>query len=205
MGRYAPKISAFNHILKKLEAVDDVPGCEFKPPTDVMFHRSDPMQMTAFYDGLKTVRKPDIILASRQAMIESQDGQPLTPTEPPRKPFDWHIPRLTEENKRRQKKLKRRHRMYTVHLSQYIPAASDVATTPSTKSTTDPWKRHAVVAEQKEEGEDEEGEEENDDEDGGEEEGDEEGGEESENEKGEEGKSISPAESLTVHPQYSTF
>jgi hypothetical protein len=149
VGRYAPKIRAFNHILKELETVDDVPGYEFKlkPYTDVMFHRSDPMPMTAMYDGLKTVRKPDIILASRQAMIKSQGGYALNPTEAPRVPFDWHIPRVTEENKRRQNKLERRHGMYTVHLSQYIPATSDVSTTPSTKPTTDPWKRNGVVTE----------------------------------------------------------
>lgn len=201
MGRYAPKIRAFNHILEALKNVD-LPGYEFEPPTDVMFHRNDPKQLKATHNGMGTVRKPDIILASKRAMMESQDGQPLTLTKPPRKPFDWHIPMVTEENNLRQKKLKGRHRVYTVPLSQYLPAASDVETTPSTKSTTDPWKRNRVVAEQTKEGEDEESEEEYDDEDGGGEDDDEEGGEESENE---EGKSISSPESLTAHPQYSTF
>ena len=210
MGRYAPKISAFNHILKELETVD-IPGYEFKPPTDVIFHRNDPMQMKATHNGMETVRKPDIILASRQAMIEAQDGQPLTPTEPPRKSFDWDIPRLTEENKRRQKKLKRHHHKYSVRLSQYILAASDVKLTPSTKSTTDPRKRDRVMAEQREEGGDEEGREENDEEGGeendeeGREENDDEGVEEGEDEKSEECKSVSSTESLTADPPYSAF
>jgi hypothetical protein len=91
-------------------------------------------------------------------------------------------------------------------LSQYIPAASDIKVTPSTKSTTDPRKRERVLAEQREEGEDEEGREENDDE-GGEEnddegggENDDEGVEEGEDEKTEECKSVSSAESLTADP-----
>lgn len=205
MGRYAPKIRAFNHILEALKDVD-LPGYEFKPPTDVIFHRNDPMQMKAIHNDMETIRKPDIILASRQAMIESQDGQPLNPTEPPRVPFDWHIPLVTEENKRRQKKLKRRHHKYSVRLSQYIPAASDVKVTPSTKSTTDPQKIDRVIAKQREEGEDEGGREENDDEggeenddEGGEENGDE-GAEEGEDEKCEECKRVSSAELLTADP-----
>jgi len=133
-GRYAPKITAFNHILKKLKLGTTQPvGCKFKQPTDVIFHRNDPKQMTSHYDDLKTIRKPDIILASRQEILDSQDRQRLDPSRAPRKSFDWHIVRASEENKF-EGPIDALPQEYSSHLSHYIAAADNVTTTPSTKA-----------------------------------------------------------------------
>ena len=44
--------------------------------------------------------EPDVILARKQVMINSQDDQDLAPEKPPLDPSDWHIPRFAEEYKR---------------------------------------------------------------------------------------------------------
>ena len=43
--------------------------------------------------------EPDVILARKQVMIDSQDDQDLAPEKLPLDPSDWHIPRFAEEYK----------------------------------------------------------------------------------------------------------
>jgi hypothetical protein len=123
--RYAPKILAFNHILKKLKDVEP-DGCKFRSPTDILFHHNDHKQMRSDYNGLETIRKPNIIMASKLAMKKSQGSLDLNLTSPLCCPFDWDSPRSTEENKCIQTKINHPPPMYSVHLSSYIPMADDV-------------------------------------------------------------------------------
>jgi len=61
-----------------------------------MLHRNDPKTMKAQYNDS---RKPDVILARKQVMIDSQGGLDLDLEKAPLDSFDWHIPMLTEEYK----------------------------------------------------------------------------------------------------------
>ena len=132
-GRYAPKIAAFNHVLTKLVLDTNKPaGCEFKKPTDIIFHRNDPKQMISQYNDPKTFRTPNIILASKQDVLKSQDRQRLNPVRA-RKSFDWHIVRAAEENKFGGP-IDNLPLEYSIRLSRHIPAAENVTTTPSTKA-----------------------------------------------------------------------
>ena len=133
-GRYAPKIAAFNHVLTKLELDTNKPaGCEFKQPTDIIFHRNDPKQMISQYNDPETFCTPNIILASRQDVLKSQDHRRLNLVRAPRKSFDWHIVRAAEENKFGGP-IDNLPLEYSIRLSRHIPAAENVTTTPSTKA-----------------------------------------------------------------------
>ena len=103
-----------------------------------MFHRNDPKYMKAQHSGMDTSRKPDVILAGKQDMIDSQGGRDLDPEKAPLDAFDWHIPMLTEEYKRVKNKLDTPPPSYSTKLSRYIPAATDVEKTPSKRAVTDP-------------------------------------------------------------------
>ena len=89
--------------------------------------------MVSQYNDLKTFRKPDIILASKQDVLKSQDRQRLNPVRAPHKPFDWHIVRAAEENKF-EDPIDNLPLEYSIGLSHHIPAADNVTTTPSTKA-----------------------------------------------------------------------
>ena len=137
MKRYAPKINAFNHTLEGLRAVRP-PGFEFKPPTDVMFHRNDPKIMNAVHSGMPTTRKPDVILARRQAIAASQKGGQLEPTRAPLLPFDWHMIDSPMEEKCYKKKIDPPPASYSTSLLLYIPAAKDVTKPLNTRPMPDP-------------------------------------------------------------------
>ena len=79
-----------------------------------------------------TFRTPDIILASKQDVLKSQDRQRLNPVRA-RKSFDWHIVRAAEENKFGGP-IDNLPLEYSIRLSRHIPAAENVTTTPSTKA-----------------------------------------------------------------------
>ena len=104
----------------------------------MIFHRNDPKSMKAQHNGMDTSRKPDVILARKQVMIDSQNGRDLDPEKGPLDPFDWHIPMLTEEYKRVKNELDIPPPSYSTKLSRYIPAATDIEKTPSKRAVTDP-------------------------------------------------------------------
>jgi len=68
-----------------------------------MFHRKDPKSMKAQHSGMDTSRKPDVILARKQVMIDTQSGRDLTPEKAPLDSFDWHIPMLTDYKRTKDK------------------------------------------------------------------------------------------------------
>ena len=61
-----------------------------------MFHRNNPKSMKAQYNDINTSRKPDVIPARKQVMIDSQNGRDLDSENASLDPFHRHIPMLTE-------------------------------------------------------------------------------------------------------------
>ncbi|KAF8881761.1 hypothetical protein BD779DRAFT_1755590 [Infundibulicybe gibba] len=65
--RYKPFVFAFNRALEKLQAAE----CdELRSPSElnIMFHRNDPKYIIGTHDGGKSSRKPDVVLASLDAV-----------------------------------------------------------------------------------------------------------------------------------------
>ncbi|KAF8875561.1 hypothetical protein BD779DRAFT_209435 [Infundibulicybe gibba] len=102
--RYKPFVFAFNHALEKLQTVE----CdELRSPSElnIMFHRNDPKYIVGMHDGGRSSRKPDVVLASldavRAAFKTKQDALSKPPDdtwkgfayktagEHPRGNFDW--------------------------------------------------------------------------------------------------------------------
>lgn len=135
--RYEPKIKAFNYILEGLRTVQPH-GSEFKPPTDVIFHRNDPRIMNARHGGMPTIRKPDVVLARKRAIAASQNGGPILPTRAPFQPFDWSMIDLTEELKCYKKKIDLPPASYSSSLSLYIPVIKDIRKPLKTRPIPDP-------------------------------------------------------------------
>ena len=133
MKGYEAKINAFNHILEGLRIVQP-DGCEFKAPTDVMFHRNDPELMN-----------PDVILARKQAIVSSQNGGHLDPTRAPFQPFDWSIIDLTVKSKCYKKTMDPPPACYSASLSLYVPVVKDVRKPLKTNPIPDPGESRPLV------------------------------------------------------------
>ncbi|KIJ92222.1 hypothetical protein K443DRAFT_13768 [Laccaria amethystina LaAM-08-1] len=75
---------------------------------------------------MPTIRKPDVILARKQAISASQNGGHLDPTRAPLQPFDWPIIDRTVADKCYKKKIDPAPASYSTSLSLYIPVAKNV-------------------------------------------------------------------------------
>jgi hypothetical protein len=126
---YQPFVFAFNHALRALHKIDDLPLRKSTELT-LLFHRNDHKPINATHNGHQSTRIPDIILvsldAARNAFSEDDlgtwaDHALKSAAEAPRIGFEWSSSLSVAELRRPNRTLSLPPAVYTIKVVDEIP------------------------------------------------------------------------------------
>ncbi|GBE85470.1 hypothetical protein SCP_0706570 [Sparassis crispa] len=78
---YAPFVNTFNHALEEMKecSLPLLREIDKNEDLDIMFHRNDPKALTGIHGGLKTLRRPDVVLVAHGSAFRAAGDSARVP------------------------------------------------------------------------------------------------------------------------------